>query len=200
MFKIIDPQYHCFYKTEIDQFLQLLKEQDFPKLSDPDIHMTTFILAEDEEQRAYGGALLLEQKFCDLPSELMRNLSRFVSYKKDVWRCTTAFHIEEKGPLYRATGEVLENFCQAFYRQLYDHLVEFGRRKGIGFLCITLNSTEYFCTEGVGHWPFIFELKPKDSLDHLFHSILPLTGSQYESYKKAQAALDISFQERKIEG
>lgn len=89
---------------------------------------------------------------------------------------------EKESPL-SATNEQ-DHFCQIFYRNLYNTLTEFGKREGTGFLCVSVDSCEYLCTEGLNFWPYIFELKPQHSPDGLFHGVLALTGSQYEEYQK----------------
>lgn len=78
-----------------------------------------------------------------------------------------------------------EYHLQSFYRELYEGFVEFGRIKGIGFLIMKLSPKVYNSTKIYGLWPYVVELKPDNSLDGLFHGILPLTGSQYIAYRKS---------------
>ena len=213
MFKIIEPKYHCFYKPLIEHFIKLMNSHSSPayfdeytwpflskplkpereqfiesrtyaapQLSEHERNLSTFILTEDEEKGVCGGALLLKKKSNDFPRELMGTLSSFVTQPEYIWKCHIFISFEKNGYLYK-TNEV-DSFSQVFYQNLYDRLIEFGRREGVGFLCVSLSSGEYLCTEEVVLWPYIFELKPRNSSDGFFYGILPLIGSQCEAYQK----------------
>lgn len=197
MFKIIEPKYHCFYKIPIDRFIELTKLYSPLEFSQQDQNRATFILADNRETGIYGGALLLNKRLSDFPPELVKTLSDFVSPQECIWKCIISLSFEKDSPLYE-TDEML-HFCQIFYRKLYNRLVGFGKKEETGFLCVSLDSGEYLCTEGLVSWPYVFELKPQDSSDGLFHGVLPLTGGPYEAYQKAWHVLDFSSQGRKIE-
>ncbi|HUX79409.1 MAG TPA: hypothetical protein VMW10_06670, partial [Alphaproteobacteria bacterium] len=157
----------------------------------------TFILNDDRETGVYGGALLLKKKLNDFPPELVKTLAEFVSPQECMWKCIISLFLQKESPLYE-TDEIM-HFCQTFYRKLYNRLVGFGKKEETGFLCVSLDSGEYLCMEELIAWPYVFEIKPQDSSDGLFHGILPLTGSPYEAYKKAWRGLDLSSQKRKFD-
>lgn len=198
MFEVIEPKYQCFYKSLIERFIEPIKL--CPPLGFELSHLvqnrTTFILGEDKEKGVYGGALLFKERLHDCPKELVTPLSDFIPLQEDIWKCVISMSFKNDSPLY-TTGK-LEFFCQTLYRNLYDILVEFGERERTGFLCVSLDPREFLCTEGLIFWPYVCELKPRNSSDGFFHGILPLTGSQYEAYKKICQALDFSYQERKL--
>lgn len=182
MFTVIHPKYHCFCTSPINHFMELIKSRVPLGVSKNDQNKATFVLLEDEEKGVCGGALLLKKRLNDFPHELTNTLIEFVSPKEAIWKCMVFLSFEKDSPLC-ATNEQ-DHFCQIFYRNLYNNLVEFGKREKTGFLCVSLDSQEFICTEGLTLWPYIFELKPQHSSDGLFHGILSLTGSQYEAYQK----------------
>ena len=49
-----------------------------------------------------------------------------------------------------------------------------------------LRAREYLCTEAIGFWPYVIEVRPQDSFDGLFHGVLFLTPNP------SQATLKIS--------
>ncbi len=195
MFKTIEPKHHCFYKPLIEHFIKSCPSLGF-EFSNPLQNRTTFILKEDQKRGVYGGAMLFKRKLSDFPKELVKPLSNFISLKEPIWEAVVSISFEDDSPLY--TSREVEQFCQTFYRSLYETLVKFGKKERTGFLYVSLDSGEYHCVEGLTLWPYVFELKPQDSSDGLFHGILPLIGSQYESYKQAWQALDFAFQERRL--
>jgi hypothetical protein len=196
MFKVIEPKYHCFYPSCINRFTERIKSRTHVRFSQREQNRATFILTNNEEKDFEGGAILLKKKLKDFPSELVNVLSDFVPSQEDMWQCVVFISFEKDSPLYE-TDEML-HFCQIFYRKLYNRLVGFGKKEGTGFLCVSLDSEEYLCTEGLISWPYVFELKPQDSCDGLFHGILPLTGGPYEDYQRSWQDLDFPSQEKKI--
>lgn len=189
MFKIIEPEYHCFYKTLIDRFMELIKLHHF-NLSERDQNRATFILADTKNDGVCGGAFLLKRKLNEFSPELIIALSDFLSPAECVWECTIALSIEKGSLLYQMDGD--DRFCQTFYRNLHNRLMLLGKKEGVGFLCISLESGEYLCTEGLISWPYVLELKPQDSSDGLFHGILPLIGSQSETYQQSSFRLKLN--------
>ncbi len=168
-------------KSEVEQFIES-KTYIAPQLSEHEQNLSTFILTKDEKKGVYGGALLLKKKSNDFPRELVGALSGFVPQPEYMWKCHIFIYFEKNGYLYQ-TDEV-QTYCLTFYRNLYDRLVEFGKKEGAGFLCVSLSSREYLCSEEVALWPYIFELKPRNSSDGFFYGILPLIGGQCEAYQK----------------
>ena len=57
-------------------------------------------------------------------------------------------------------------------------------KKKIDFLYMVREPGEYFCTEAIGFWPYVFEVRPCESLDGLFHGILSLPINPAMLHKK----------------
>jgi hypothetical protein len=181
MFKIIEPKHHCFCATPINHFMDLVKSRHAFGLSKHDQNQATFVLCDDKIKGACGGALLFQKKVEDFPYKISNTLLDFIPPKEKAWECIVSLSINDSS-LWATNEEGY--FCQQFYRNLYNNLVDFGKKESTGFLCVSLDFQEFLCTEGVTLWPYIFELKPQQSSDGLFHGILSLTGSQYEDYQK----------------
>ncbi|MDZ4322495.1 MAG: hypothetical protein U1A05_00170, partial [Alphaproteobacteria bacterium] len=98
-----------------------------------------------------------------------------------VWECS--FSCFSKNRDQEAKISVISP--QEFYRNLYNKLVEFGKKKEVGFVIMKLLPETYLSSKEWGAWPYVVELKPENSPDKLFHGILPLTGSQSEAYQKS---------------
>ena len=52
--------------------------------------------------------------------------------------------------------------------------------KGVGFVIMKLTAEIYASSKEFGLWPYIVEIKA----ENLFHGILPLEGSAYETYRR----------------
>lgn len=192
MLTLIEPKDHCFSKSRIDIFTELMKKYYHIDLSISVQNNSTFIIAEDQESGVYGGAQLHEKRVRSLPDKIRERIECFLPQDEMVWNCTVFLHLENEDTL--SSIDDFEPFCWTFYRKLYDKLVEFGAKMGTGFLCMTLDPGEYLCTEDMGLWPYVLEVKTQESSDRLYHGILSLTGTQYETYKKKWKALDLSSQ------
>lgn len=107
MFKIIDPEYHCFYKPFIDRFMNLIQSCSL-EFSERDQNRATFILTDDKDNGVYGGALLVRKRLHNFPPELVKSLSDFISPKECMWECFTALSIDNDSPLYET--EEIESF------------------------------------------------------------------------------------------
>lgn len=180
MFKVIEPQYHCFNKLSIDRFMELIHmhSTDF---SEHEKNKATFIVAEDREDGVHGGAFLYKKRLDEFPPELINALSDFLLPVEWVWDCIVTLSIDDDSILYKMNE--VDRFCHIFYRNLYNRLKFLGKNEDVGFLCISLFSAEYIYMEEFISWPYILELKPQESSDGLFHGILPLIGSQCEAYQ-----------------
>jgi hypothetical protein len=82
--------------------------------------------------------VLFQKKVEDYPYKISNTLLAFISPKKKVWECIFSLSIENDSSLW--TINERDYFCQRFYRNLYNNLVEFGRKEVTGFLCISLDS------------------------------------------------------------
>lgn len=139
----------------------------------------SYILAEGMERAIVGGAVLIKKDLCNIQEDI-RMLVTDIPLQKDIWECSHIFSLKSE-----EEAVFNDELRYQFYRGLYEKLVEFGKGKGISFLIIKLTPEIYHSTKEEGRWPYVVELKPENSSDAFFHGILPLVGSQYESYQKA---------------
>ena len=130
-----------------------------------------YIFVEGPEIDFFGGAILIKKELYEIQEDI-RLLVTDMPLQGLIWECSQVFHpkaltkkAEEEGALYE------------FYRGLYEKLVEFGHRKGIGFIIMKLTPEIYCSTIKWGKWPYVVELKPENSHDPLFHGV-------YEAYQR----------------
>ncbi len=186
MLKIIEPTQQCYYKGRIDLLMGLMRlYQDIP-LSYEEQTQATFIVGEDEESGIYGGSILHKKRVTELQSQLKGIVSTLTPQMEEVWVGTLSFFIEDKRAPFNASGGSCH---QKFYKNLLEKFMEFGHQEGISYLCLTLNPFEHLRTKNRGFWPYILEVKPQDSLDGLFHGILPLSERKYKLQSPLRPAL-----------
>jgi hypothetical protein len=178
MLKIIEPKHQCYYKGRVDLLMGLMRlYQDIP-LTTEEQTRATFIVGEDDTSGIYGGAILHQKSVNELQTQLKGIVSTLSPQMEDVWVGTLAFLVEDNKMSSNAG-----NFTppQKFYKSLLEKFMEFGNAEDVRFLCLTLNPFEHLRTKNRGFWPYILEVKPQDSLDGLFHGILPLFERKYKS-------------------
>lgn len=191
MFKIIEPQRQCYYRSHIDLFMGLMQLQQSLYFSPEEKSQATFIIAEEEEGEIYGGAFLHRKRVKDLHLKIRSLLSTFIPDEKWVWECT--FFLEPYG---LSSAADRPQFMEVFYRDLLEKLREFGSKKNSGFLCLTLNPIECLRIKKKIFWPWILEISPQESLDKLFHGIISFKGEEKKDFGKANwgKLLESSFQ------
>ena len=175
MFKIIEPHRQCYYRTRLDLFVGLMKFQQRFFLSREEQSQATFILAEDEEEDVYGGAILYWKSTQELHPQIRRTILTFCPYEEKILECTFFLKSERLSHIRER-----EFFMKMFYRNLLEKLIEVGREHGVYFLCLTLNPIESFRMRKESFWPWIVELTPPESLDGLFYGILSLRADEKE--------------------
>ena len=140
MIKPIKLAYHDVNKSFLDPLLEAIKDNPALHCSFQDPSKSTFIVARDEVNGIYGGALLLKKRISSLQRKA--GMPMLTYQPKKVWTCTVCIQIEESGcsPCY-------ESFCKIFYRNLYEKLIEFGIKEKIDFLDdVGLNRTSLYKT------------------------------------------------------
>jgi hypothetical protein len=177
MFKTINAHEHRFYKSLIEPFLKKLKTQNSSHYdSFSDFKNANFILAYENPDRINGGAVLQQRKEATLHPQIRERLDAFISPNQDVWVGTIALELKSW-----ISGQEYECFSKIFYRKLYDALVSFGQQEKTGFLCLSLPAPEYISTDLLEYWPYVLTIRPKDSKNGLFHSVLALSGTRDEA-------------------
>lgn len=167
MFMVIEPQHHHRHKALIDLFLNKIQDNQELNKAFSTIKKSTFVLMQNEKNGIYGGAILLRNKISSLHSLLSKHVLSAV--KGPVWTCNAYLHLDNE-----KLFPDFEAFCIFFYRELYCRLKEFGAQEDVSYLYVKLIPGEYFCTEVLGSWQYVFEIKPQESKDGLFHGVLSL--------------------------
>lgn len=180
MFKLIEPKDQRFNKVLVNSFLEIVKANQVLSRSFQDHKNATLIVTNDATRGICGGALLLKQGPVALYKKIGKKMNTFAPPQGETWSCTVYLHMEK-----RAFAADFESFCKSFYHQLYEKLVEFGANKGTGYLCMMLEPGEYLCTEVMGLWPYVLEVRPQESLDGLFHGVLSVSMRQPNTQKSA---------------
>lgn len=184
MFRIIEPKDYSYYRARIDLFLGLIKpKQDLPLSREEQAH-STFIINEGENGIIYGGAILYKQPINTLPVQLRTFLSTCFHNREDVWVCPLALCFESTND--SSINKDKLNFSQAFYSDLLQKLNEFGKKKSIGFLCLTLSSFERLRIGDKKVLSCIVEVGPKKNLNRFFYGILPLSHQKHKVTTKIQ--------------
>ena len=190
-FTIIESQQQIFKKQPIDLItkkMKLLQGNDRPLKEQNDI---IFILIENIEKEIMGGACVLKKEFKNIQADVKEFITSLVLPKGDVWECSSVYL--ETSLQYLPPGRPeAASFSFGFYRELFEGIVKFGQKKGIGFVIMKLYPEVYAATKEFGLWPYVVELSPESSSDGLFHGVLPLIGSQYEAYQKEWETLNSS--------
>ncbi len=167
MFQVIEPKDHDDHKPLTHLFLESIHNNQELKKAFSQTKQATYILMQHEAKGIYGGAILLKNKISSLHTLLSKHI--LSSLKGEVWTCNAYLHLDNE-----KLFPDFEAFCALFYRDLYMRMREFGEHKGIKYLYVKLIPGEYFCTEVLGSWLYVFELKPQESNDGLFHGVLSL--------------------------
>ena len=158
MFHYIEPGNHLNHQSHIDSFLITLKKTRTLTHSFQDFHNAAFILSHDSSGGFHGGALLLKNRIGSLHKNVRKSLTSLPSQNNDIWTCTVSLYMESDN----LKGD-FELLYRTFYQNLYEKLIEFGVNEKINFLCMTLEPGEYLCTESIGFWPYVVEVRPQDS-------------------------------------
>jgi hypothetical protein len=171
-----EDEFKINYFKKMENYANFLRE-------DPS-ELKNYILVEGalegKENEFIGGALLLKKELYKIQEDV-RELVGALPLQGFVWECSFACLCKNEDQEERVGPISL----QEFYRGLYNKLVEFGKMKGIGFVIMKLLPETYLSSKEWGAWPYVVELKPENSPDKLFHGILPLAGSQCETYQKS---------------
>lgn len=175
MLKIIEPKDHCFHTSRIESLLDLFRIYHNFELSSEEKGRTTFIIAEDERNGVYGGALLYKKKVGDLYDKIKNIVSTFHPNGRKVWVATLCLSLNQNVSF--STLDELD-LCEAFYQSLLKRFIKFGRKKKAKFFILSLSPLAYVKEKVYGDWPYLLEIHHKEATDGLFHGILDLNSSK----------------------
>lgn len=194
MIKIIKPKDQQFHKAKIGSFLDVLKVYQNLELSAEEQARTIFMIAEDEKRGVFGGATLSLHKLERLPDKIAKIISSLCLSKKRVWVANLCLCTEQDEPY--SSLEQLDVY-QGFYDDLFKKFIKLGKQEKVGFLVLSLRPMDFFKSKTYGHWPYLLEISPKDSLDNLFHGILALKPQKASTNKRTWSAVDCLNQLRR---
>ncbi|MBS0271847.1 MAG: hypothetical protein JSR85_04290 [Proteobacteria bacterium] len=179
MFTLIEPNDHRLYPMLLDSTQEFFKGHPTLKESFQDLTNATFIVHTNESQRVCGGALLLKQNASVLHKKVQKSIDAFALKKKEVWTCT--LFLQEENNYFACHTEF---FFDIYYRNLYKKIIDFGTNEKADFLYMTLVPGEYLCTEIMGCWPYVFEIKPQESSSGLFHGVLSFKRNSPKNHRE----------------
>lgn len=172
MFNLIESHQQSPHKTILEPLFNILRQEDSLSLFFRDPSMITTLVSQDMFREIKGGAFLLKRNLASLHPRIRKSMASFTSPEGNILTCTVCLDLKKEN-----ICSDFEPFLHLFYRKLYESLVEFGEKNKINFLYMTLAPGEYLCTEVIGVWPYVMEVRPQESWDRLFHGILSLTRS-----------------------
>jgi hypothetical protein len=171
MFNIIEPKDHQSNQVLINSFLGLLKVYQSFSLPSEVKEEATFIIASDNKRGVYGGAVLYQQQVSELYNNIGKIITKLQPDKQMISAARLGFYAEPDAFSYSFEAIDLR---KSFYKNLLKQFVEFGEKKNVDFLALTLCSADVCNTKHYGYWPYIVEIKASDSSDDLFHGIVSL--------------------------
>lgn len=179
MFKMIEPKDLDLHRGSIEPLLKSIQEDAALRRSFRDHKNATFIIAQDVFG-IQGGAVLTKKKLTGLRRKSPENKNSFLPYQGGSWMCTLSLYLEKPN-----INIDFESFYKTFYLSLYQEFLSFGKKNKIESMYVTLTPGEYLCTEVIGFWPYIIEVRPHESLDGLFHGVLSLANKHPKAHTKA---------------
>jgi len=188
-FKIVEGENQaggCPHMESIFKQIDYLKEKK-GNIKNPDI--TGLIITDARDQSIIGGTALVKRDLNQLQEEIRRLVPTGTFCRDYVWECSTISLLLSQN-LNSDSSTPLEHFSRNFYRILYDGLVEFGEKKGVGFVIVKLTAEAYHPTKNFGLWPYIIQFLPREFPDDHFYGILPLRGYFCETYQKNWEAFE----------
>lgn len=171
MFNVIEPQEHHLYLSSIHKFLQELSiAVNFTE--DEDLANVDYILVEEEIQGLQGGILLVKKPLgavCAAVRTYLETMCPQYQLCSEIWTGRIAFYFSKE-----ISGWDYERISKLLYRSLFEDLIAFGVKENAPFLCLTMPLVEYLSINLLSLWDFMFEVRPRESYDGLFHGILSL--------------------------
>ncbi len=173
MFETIDPSQHSSNTGLLEVFCEKIAKNKILSQFFQNREDSTFLLMNEESKGIFGGAFLVKNRMSSFEKRIRENMPAATRQAKEAWTCTVYLHLENENVF-----TDFECFSKKFYVELYQKLSEFGHKEGIDYLSIVLIPGEYLCTEVLGFWPYVVEVRPSESGDGLFHGILSLLKSR----------------------
>lgn len=169
MFEFLESSSSIVSKGCVDSYIEVMKKKESLFELFNNTYERKFILMNDDSKGIFGGAMLQKKSLNSVTSAIRNKLPSSITCNKEAWVGTVYLHLDNENLF-----PDFDSFCKLFYVELYQKLVEFGVNEGIDYMSVSLLPGEYLCTEILGFWPYVLELRPHESGDGLFHGILSL--------------------------
>jgi hypothetical protein len=168
-FKRIEANHYPFNHYRVHSLLQLLKKAQRLELSLQEQKLATFFVADNSEREVYGGAVLLKKRIRNYHKN---RSSKFSFQGERLFSASFVLHLANKDPFYMSGKRI--TFCRHFYEELYRTFFVLGQKQSAPYMWVTLDPEEALCLETLSNFPFMLRMKPKDTIDGLFHGLLAL--------------------------
>ncbi len=186
MLRIIEPKDHCFHRFRIEALLDLFQIYHNFELTFEEKISSTFIIAEDERNGVYGGAILYKKKVGALYDKIRNIVSVFHPTGRKVWVGHLCLSLDQSEPF--SVFNELE-LCRNFYQNLLKRFIKFDRKKKTKFFILSLHPMASFKEKIYGQWPYLLEVPQKEATDGLFHGILGLNPAKRRTYRPSMTCL-----------
>ena len=186
MLRIIEPKDHCFHRSRIEALLDLFQIYHNFELTLEEKISSTFIIAEDERNGVYGGAILYKKKVGALYDKIRNIVSVFHPTGRKVWVGHLCLSLDQSEP-FSAFNEL--ELCRNFYQNLLKRFIKFGRKKKTKFFILSLHPMASFKEKTYGQWPYLLEVSQKEATDGLFHGVLGLNPAKRRVYRPSMTRL-----------
>lgn len=203
MIQIIRPKGQPAHQRQVAAFLDLLKIYHNFHLSSEIKQNATFMIAEDDKRGIYGGAVLYPQKndYLNFKSEdkdeayLEYIASAFQSRRKEIWMARICFCVGQDSS--SPSVEILE-LCESFYKNLYQELTIFKKKKRAGLITFILRLADVYKTDALQKWSVVYEIKLKEKSDGFLYGILDLPLRDRSADNDTYKVLDFSSKAGRI--
>jgi hypothetical protein len=197
MLKTIDPKEHKLHQSTIGAFLDLLSVYHNFDLSPERRKKSTFLIAEDNKNGVYGGAVLYPQDIYNLRNDVQLEdyedtfRGAFMTFRPQIqefWIARICFCLEANlSP--SALGGL--EICEVFFREIYDALLAFGESKNTEFLPFYLCSFDTITPSYYKQWLYL-PIWNSDDKSGLTHGILSLKGKKFIPRKPSPKSIRAS--------
>jgi len=204
MIQIIHPKGQHAHQQKIGALLDLFKIYHNFHLSSELKENATFMIAEDDQRGVYGGAVLYPQKndYLNFKSEykdeayLEYIASAFQSRRKEIWTARICLCIGQQN----SSTPPLEliDLCESFYKNLYQELTIFKKKKRLGLIAFTLKLADVYETDAIQKWSVVYEIKLKEKSDGFLYGILDLPLRDRSTDNDTYKVLDFSSKAGRI--
>jgi hypothetical protein len=178
---VIEPDRQQYYSDLIEIFALDFLERYTRTLKAEDKAKAIYFIAQDQYQKYLGGAFLLKRPIKRVNKAARKELSLLLNQPiiNPIWIC---------GGIYtRLNPKREEQYlrCINFYQELYQCLIDFGKKTKISSVLVRISPKERRLICQFGLWPIHGKVKDPSDLG-LIYSYLPLSPQLWDKYHQRQ--------------